>query len=524
MADDRGYMNALSGGTDAATPDMSANPAGAPNMAALNTLAGQPQGDAATPEVAPQPTTGPTDANGKPSLWRNILAGVVTGMTGGLGAKTIGASAAAGAGAEINREQNVKNNDLAQQQNTRANQEAADAHQAAQERSAYNQTQLQVLTHQLHLMDPSSPEYVAKFTNDQATATDEAVKAGARVLFTAASPSLVQQKLHDDHFNKGDFEPQLQAIHGSDGKVQYAAVVYPDATNSQPLNLTYAGADGKPVSKTFAPGTINMKSWNQVQISEASKDVDHQFELHKQAQQEAFQRQQTAATQNAETNRSLLGKAIDQGQASVNVGPGGKLTVTPNSAKVDSFGMPIGVTPEGQPLPQKEYTSRNDKFGKDYVQPLNVLQKTTMEFDRINNNPNQTGAEKVTALLNAVGISGDPLKGKGFRISNDIINEHAEARNIWESGVQKLNKIAGTGGPITSQQIKDYTNVAEGVVHDAYVTAAQEARRQGLPVNFLPKPISQNQKANDLTLRIYADSAGGNVEAAHKALTAAGWK
>lgn len=190
----------------------------------------------------------------------------------------------------------------------------------------------------------------------------------------------------------------------------------------------------------------------------------------------------------------------------------------------DPFGNQIAVTADGQRLGVKEYNSRADKFSKEYVQPLMVLQKTTMEFQRINSNPNQTGAEKVTALLNAVGISGDPLKGKGFRITNDIIKEHASSRNIWEGAVQKLNTVFGSGGPITSKQIADYTAVAEGVVHDAYVTAAQEALRQGLPVNFLPKATAQGQRADNLTIKIYLDSAGGDSQSAVKAMTAAGWK
>jgi len=104
-----------------------------------------------------------------------------------------------------------------------------------------------------------------------------------------------------------------------------------------------------------------------------------------------------------------------------------------------------------------------------------------------------------------------------------VINEHATSRNIWEAGVQKLNTIFGSGGPITKQQITDYTNVAQGVVHDAYVTAAQEARRQGLPVNFLPKATQQNQPISPLVGKIYLDAAAGNKDAARKAASAAGW-
>lgn len=191
---------------------------------------------------------------------------------------------------------------------------------------------------------------------------------------------------------------------------------------------------------------------------------------------------------------------------------------------IDPFGVKPGVTPSGQVLDKKEFNTRADKFTKDYVQPINKLAKTQAEFDRINNDPSQTGAEKVTALLAAVGISGDALKGQGFRISTDVINEHAEARNVWQSFVQKWNKVAGSGGPITSQQIADYTKIAEGVVHDSYVNAAQEARRQGLPVDFLPKAVSAGQKASDNTIQIYVDAAGGDTASAEKALRAAGWK
>jgi len=191
----------------------------------------------------------------------------------------------------------------------------------------------------------------------------------------------------------------------------------------------------------------------------------------------------------------------------------------------DGFGNKMGVTSEGQALDMKEFKKRADTFSKEYVQPLNVLKKTSMEFDRIDKNPNQTGAEKVTALLNAVGISGDPLKGKGFRISNDVIREHAHSRNIWESGVQKLNTIFGSGGPITSQQISDYRNVAEGVVHDAYVSASQEAQRQGLSgTDFLPKPSRAGQVVDKLTAKIYLDAAGGNIQKAQAAIDKAGYK
>ncbi len=531
MSDDRGYMDALSGGTDAATPPPAPTPepspdmtalAGSPNPAALNTLAAAPSGAAATPQLAPAPTTGLTDANGKTSLWRNILAGVVVGSAAGLGTKTPGQAASAGVNAELGREQRVRENDLAQQQNKRAEQEAQDAHQAALQRSAYNQTQLQIMTHQLHLLEPGSPEYVAKFVSDQANATDEAVKAGARVLFTADSPALVQQKLHDEHFNKGDFEPQLQAIHDAQGNVKYAAVVYPDAPNSQPLNLTYTGADGKPVTRQFAPGTVSLKQWNQVQLSESAKNVDQQFDLYKQKKQEDFQRQQTATVQGAEDRRALLGKAIDQGAVTVGVGSDGKIQLKAGQTQnVDGLGVQYTPVPGGL----KEQNKIKDSFKKD----ADNLAKTEGTFNQfqdvlndIDSGKGMNGAQSVVALFNAIGISAEPLQGKGFRINNNTVEEHANARGLGDTLYQKLLKLKN-GDVITPQQVRDYADIAMRSRHDAYVNKINEARSQGIDPSFL-LPRGNGRKIDKNTASIFIDAANNNPTKAAQAMDAAGWK
>ena len=182
------------------------------------------------------------------------------------------------------------------------------------------------------------------------------------------------------------------------------------------------------------------------------------------------------------------------------------------------FGHQLG----GPGVDRKEYNKRYDTFTKDYVSPLNRLKKTDMEFNRILNSPKMTGAEKVTALLSAVGISGEPLQGKGFRINQAVITEHAGARNIWESAVQRANQIIGTGGPITDQQVRDYESIARGVVHDAYVAAGQEAIRQGLNPDFLPK--GQGKMPDHETATIYLDIAGSDRASAQKAMEANGWR
>lgn len=188
------------------------------------------------------------------------------------------------------------------------------------------------------------------------------------------------------------------------------------------------------------------------------------------------------------------------------------------AGKTDNFGSPLG----GPEVDQKEFNKRYDAFSKDYIQPLNRLKKTDTELTRIMNTSNMSGAQKVTALLAAVGISGDPLQGKGFRINQAIVGEHAGARNIWESAVQRANQIIGSGGPITEKQVRDYESIARDVVHDAFVAAGGEAHRQGLPVDFLPR--GGGKTIDPDTAKLYLDIAGGDKDSARKAAKADGWR
>lgn len=219
--------------------------------------------------------------------------------------------------------------------------------------------------------------------------------------------------------------------------------------------------------------------------------------------------------------------------------PGGQATLAKTSAeaeqaqtqatlnkqalgRVDDFGNKVGLPGDNV----KEIQSKQDKFNKAYVEPLAPLVKSDMEFNRIlSAGDKMTPAEKVTGLLQAVGISFDPLKGKGARLNNDIIQEHANARDIYQGALQKIDSLRpGGGGPITQKQVQDYASIARGVVHDAYVFNAHEAQRQGLPVDFLPKASKPGEMAPDDVLKIYVDAANGDQQKALAALTKAGFK
>ena len=158
-------------------------------------------------------------------------------------------------------------------------------------------------------------------------------------------------------------------------------------------------------------------------------------------------------------------------------------------------------------LGPKEYDKRYDAFtkSKDY-QTLSTLKGSYQQFnDTLNHiatTGEMTGAESVVGLFNAIGISATPLAGKGFRINSNTVEEHQEARGIDQAAYQRLLALKN-GDVITPQQLKDYSNIAAGVYHNSYVNAADEAHRQGLPVDFLPQGGGRALDAT--TARIYTD-------------------
>jgi hypothetical protein len=193
-------------------------------------------------------------------------------------------------------------------------------------------------------------------------------------------------------------------------------------------------------------------------------------------------------------NKKLEGKKLEQDVAS------GK-TIT------DSLGHTI-VPPEGG---VKEYNKRQGTFKKD----ADNLAKTEGTFNQfsdilkdINDGKDISGAKSVVALFNAIGISAEPIAGKGFRITSNIIQEHAEARGLGEELYQKLLSLKD-GEVITPQQIKDYGEIALRSRHDAYVNKINEAQAQGISPDFL-LPRGNGRKVDANTASIYYDTAAGN--------------
>jgi hypothetical protein len=492
--------------------------------------------DNQTPQgvAVPPTTTAPTSAPQQPaaapaqppkpmSTLQLALRGALAGIAAGMGGRTVGQSASLGAKAGNDVADDDYNRKVEFDKQQREKQEADDRHTQFQAQMAHMQAATGVAMQQLHQMTPGDPEYVKKIQEERAAQTDEAIKAGAQVITTAPDAATIQKKLQDEHFSKGDFSPQITVMHDAQGNTVFGAVVFPASTNTAPMTLTYPGADGKDVSKTFAPGTISLDSWNKITTTRIAKDIENQFDLFKQRTQFEHQDKQTRFIQGQENARSaqtsqnaLVGKAIDQGQATVSMDDKGKVSVQAAAPRTDAFGTQL------PPMSHKDEVSAQKTFNKTYVDPLVKLEKTTQQMNTILGRKDMTGADKVVGLFDAIGISAEPMKGNGFRVNNAVIDEHSTARPLLEDIAQKANKIGGSGGPVTENQLKDYTRLIKEARHDAYLAAANEAQRQGLKRDFLPR--GNNRPIDPETARIFFDIAGNNPDAARNAAQAHGWK
>jgi hypothetical protein len=171
----------------------------------------------------------------------------------------------------------------------------------------------------------------------------------------------------------------------------------------------------------------------------------------------------------------------------------------------------------------KEASKRYAPFKKN-LDSLSQTEQTYNQFQSIANDVKAgklTGAESVVALLSAVGISAAPLKGNGFRVSKDILNEHRNARG-WEQSMQQKFLGATDGSVITPKQILDYSNIAANARTSAYVNTYNQMRNAGISADAA-LPTSNGQKLDPNTAQIFLTLAGGNKDRARQAASQKGW-
>lgn len=191
----------------------------------------------------------------------------------------------------------------------------------------------------------------------------------------------------------------------------------------------------------------------------------------------------------------------------------------------DPFGNPIGNTAVKT---QKDYKTTVAAYNKDYSKDLNQLDQAREQLSGIISNAEKTGklpgADAVVGIFDAVGLSSAPLKGRGFRINNQVLGEHVEGtRNAWQNMAIKLARLTpeGTGQIVSLKQLQDYQRIMDQAHHDAYVGAANDAINRGIGVQSVPR--GNGKPADNNTIDIFLTLSKGDAGKASKLLKQYDW-
>jgi len=202
-------------------------------------------------------------------------------------------------------------------------------------------------------------------------------------------------------------------------------------------------------------------------------------------------------------------------------------SATDSAAANASSGQPdaLGFTPNVSAMGGvKEYNKRFNSYKKN----LDDLARTEASYQQFGSTlsdlasgKDMTGAQSVVALFNAIGLSATPLAGRGFRITENTIKEHQQARG-WGQALQAKLLGAKDGDVITPQQLKDYATLAQQARQSAYVNLANELHSAGLSSDPA-LPTGNGQKIDAPTARIFLTLTNNDPNKARQAAAAKGW-
>lgn len=192
------------------------------------------------------------------------------------------------------------------------------------------------------------------------------------------------------------------------------------------------------------------------------------------SQQKTKESQELLPSQKAEAAANVAAK---QASAQKDLAEA-KALGTDDFSAPDSTGTKVDLPTGGV----KEYNKRLNSFKKD-IDALAQTEASYQQFHDIINDisagKDLTGAQSVVALFNAIGLSVEPLRGKGMRINNPVIEEHIHARGLPQEITQKILKLK-KGDIITPQQVKDYAKIADEVRVNQYVNKINEMHAMGV--------------------------------------------
>ena len=437
----------------------------------------------------PTPATPSAPATpAKPALWKNVLVGALSGLAGSSGATTFGGGLAKGTGAELNREAQNKEDATQQQAQMTANQKAA-----------ADVAHTQAMTAQIQRATMNLPEnHQQTVIEGRADQTEKLRSVGGMI--PAGSPDTspdhhvaLQQVTALTKANPGKLYT-AEPIKGPDGKIAFQAMQSTDAPLSEDVPLLDLNGKKIGIIPKGTPATQATK----LQVGALTQGV---ADLGMKAK---------VAQQNADSNRVKANAAASKASGASN----------PAALTDDALGFKPKLPVTGATGYQKIAGSFK-KNADDLAQTEQTYQQFSDIIKDIDSGKDMTGAQSVVGLFNAIGISAEPLKGKGFRINNLTVAEHAGARGIQQAIEQKFGKLK-TGEIITPQQLKDYASIAEQVRANKYVATVNQAHNAGLNADaFLP--TGNGQPIDVPTARIFLKLTGGDKAKAQAAAQKKGW-
>ena len=230
----------------------------------------------------------------KPGLFRSLIVGALSGLAGAAGSTSFGGGLASGAAGDLRQQQQQVTNQLAQDQNTRANADQQSRNAESQARLAQMQLQNRQMSMQLHALDPHDPQFVQNTVNGLAASADKMIEAGGLIKTPQFDSAQEADKyIHDNHLDKGDFQVLLRPIHNEKGGISYVGLQMSDAPSTKDTPVTYQGEDGKMVTATIPAGTPLSKI-AQLTTAATQQQVNAQFKQKDQELKDQTGQAQTA--------------------------------------------------------------------------------------------------------------------------------------------------------------------------------------------------------------------------------------
>lgn len=442
----------------------------AAGQAAQDVMPTQPAAPAQAAPAAPQ----------KPSVWKAVVAGALNGLAGSSGATSFGGGLAGGVEGNIKATQLAKQNARADQDQANQNQQQMDAHTKAAVDVAHTQALIAQVQRATMNMPADHQQAVVEGRADQ---TEQMRRLGAMIPVGNEDTSgdhhvALQQVTALTQQNPGRLY-SAEPVKGPDGKIAFQAMQVTDAPLTEDMPLL--DIDRKKVG--VIPKGTQATQAAKLQIGLLAQGITDLG---------------AAAKAKSLTAQAAMVKANKTGQ-----GKGENLAaLTPDA---------LGFQPKLPVTGAQGYQKTANAFKKN----LDDLSQTDQSYSQfadvlkdINSGKDLTGAQSIVALFNAIGISAEPLKGKGFRINNLTVAEHAGARGIKEGIEQKFGKLK-TGEIITPNQLRDYAGIAAGVRENKYAALVNQMHNAGLNADAA-MPTGNGQPIDPSTQRVFLKLVGWN--------------